>query len=179
MLAGIFWGTKTTNFYKNRSFWPQIQFFPWSFWVQFSAASGHPHQFSGRVPPTPPPPPRVPSIRGLRWCRYSTEKCLPDLHPPFVYVVILFISSIWNIGETNPSTKTSKILFSVVMPTFGKSCRRPWLHSLKNQSWVGSSSKFSKMAATRPARGRWAGSTPENLPVLIAETCSIFLNQVC
>ena len=38
----IFWGTKTTNFYKNRSFWPQIQFFPRSFWVQFSAASGTP-----------------------------------------------------------------------------------------------------------------------------------------
>ena len=43
----IFCGTKTTNFYKNRSFWPQIQFFPRSFWVQFSAASG---------PPPPPPP---------------------------------------------------------------------------------------------------------------------------
>ena len=53
----IFWGTKTTNFYKNRSFWPQIQFFPRSFWVQFSVASGTPHQFSGRVPPPPPPPP--------------------------------------------------------------------------------------------------------------------------
>ena len=45
----IFWGTKTINFYTNRSFWPQIQFFPRSFWVQFSAA--HPHHFSGRVPP--------------------------------------------------------------------------------------------------------------------------------
>ena len=52
----------------------------------------------------------------------------------FVYVVILSISPIWRIGETNPSTKTSRILFSIVMPTFGKSCRRPWLHGLKNQS---------------------------------------------
>ena len=68
------------------------------------------------------------------WCRYSTEKCLPDSHLPFVYVVILSISPFWRIGETNPSTKTSKILFSIVMPTFGKSCRRPWLHGLKNQS---------------------------------------------
>ena len=44
------------------------------------------------------------------------------------------ISPSWRIGETNPSTKTSRILFSIVMPTFGKSCRRPWLHGLKNQS---------------------------------------------
>ena len=49
----IFWGTKTTNFYKNRSFWPQIQFFPRSFWVQFSAASGTPP--SVFRPSTPPP----------------------------------------------------------------------------------------------------------------------------
>ena len=48
----IFWGTKTTNFYKNRSFWPQIQFFPQSFWVQFSAASGTPP--SVFRPSTPP-----------------------------------------------------------------------------------------------------------------------------
>ena len=41
---------------------------------------------------------------------------------------------IWRIGETNPSTKTSKILFSIVMPAFGKSCRRPWLHGIKNQN---------------------------------------------
>ena len=59
----------------------------------------------------------MPSIRGLRWCRYSTEKCLPDSHLPFVYVVILFISPIWRIGETNPSTKTSRILFSIGMQT--------------------------------------------------------------
>ena len=78
--------------------------------------------------------PTMPSIRGLRWCRYSTEKCLPDSHPSFVYVVILSTSPIWRIGETNPSTKTSNILFSIVMPTFGKSCRRPSLHGLKNQS---------------------------------------------
>ena len=51
-----------------------------------------------------------------------------------IYVVILSISPIWRIGETNPSTKTFKILFSIVMPTFGKSCRRPWLHGLENQS---------------------------------------------
>ena len=50
----IFWGTKTTNFYKNRSFWPQIQFFPRSFWVQFSAASGTPPSvFRPSTPPTP------------------------------------------------------------------------------------------------------------------------------
>ena len=48
----IFWGTKTTNFYKNRSFWPQIQIFPRSFWVQFSAASGTPP--SVFRPSTPP-----------------------------------------------------------------------------------------------------------------------------
>ena len=62
------------------------------------------------------------------------EKCLPDLHLPFVYVVILSISPIWRIRETNPSTKSSKILFWIIMPTFGKSCQGPWLHGLKNQS---------------------------------------------
>ena len=51
----------------------------------------------------------MPSMRGLRWCRYSTEKCLPYSHLPFVYVIILSISPIWRIGETDPSTKTSKI----------------------------------------------------------------------
>ena len=51
----IFWGTKTTNFYKNRSFWPQIQFFPRSFWVQFSAASGTPPSvFRPSTPPRGP-----------------------------------------------------------------------------------------------------------------------------
>ena len=50
-------GYKTTNFYKNRSFWPQIQFFPRSFWVQFSAASGTPP--SVFRPSTPPPPGHV------------------------------------------------------------------------------------------------------------------------
>ena len=60
----------------------------------------------------------------------------PDSHLPFVYVVILSISPIWGLGETNPSSKTSKILFSTVMQTFGRSCRRPRLHGLKNQSQV-------------------------------------------
>ena len=35
--------------------------------------------------------------------------------------------------ETNPSTKTSKLMFQIVMPTLGKSCHRPWLHSPQNQ----------------------------------------------
>ena len=38
----IFWGIKTTNSYRIRSFRPQISFFPRSFWVQVSAASGTP-----------------------------------------------------------------------------------------------------------------------------------------
>ena len=53
--------------------------------------------------------PTISSIRGPRWCWYSTEKCLPDSHLTFVYVVILSISLFWRIGETNLSTKTSKI----------------------------------------------------------------------
>ena len=66
----------------------------------------------------------------------------PEMHPGFTPVICLrrnlSISPIWRIGETNPSTKTFKILFSIVMPTFGKSCRRPRLHGLKNQilSWI-------------------------------------------
>ena len=38
----IFWGIRITISYKIRSFWPQIQFFPRSLWVQFSADSGTP-----------------------------------------------------------------------------------------------------------------------------------------
>ena len=48
----IFCGIKTTNSYRIRSFRPQISFFPRSFWVQFSAASGTPPSFFG--PSTPP-----------------------------------------------------------------------------------------------------------------------------
>ena len=48
----IFWGIKTTNSYRIRSFRPQISFFPRSFWVQFSAASGTPPSVFG--PSTPP-----------------------------------------------------------------------------------------------------------------------------
>ena len=73
-----------------------------------------------------------PCIRGPRWCQYSTEKCLQGLHLLFVYVVILSISPLWRTGEANPFGKTSKILFWIVMTTFGKSCHRPWLHGLRN-----------------------------------------------
>ena len=57
----IFSGIKTTISYRIRSFRPQISFFPRSFWVQFSAASGTPPSFFGpsTPPPPPPPPPRV------------------------------------------------------------------------------------------------------------------------
>ena len=48
-----FGGTKTTNPYRIRSFWPQIPIFPRSFGVQFSAASGTPPSVFG--PSTPPP----------------------------------------------------------------------------------------------------------------------------
>ena len=81
----IFWGTKTTNFYKNRSFWPQIQFFPRSFWVQFSAASGTPP--SVFRPSTPPGalPHTTYWYRGLYACRagcmdWSTEHKTIFLH---------------------------------------------------------------------------------------------------
>ena len=49
----IFWGIKTTNSHRIRSFWPQILFFPRPFRVQFSAASGTPPSVFG--PSTPPP----------------------------------------------------------------------------------------------------------------------------
>ena len=80
----------------------------------------------------------MPSISGPRWCRSSTKKCIPDSHLPFVYVIILSTSPIWRIGETNPSTKTFKILFWIVMLTL--ICWRPWLHRARPQksklSWI-------------------------------------------
>ena len=48
----IFWGIKTSNSYRIRSFRSQISFFPRSFWVQVSAASGTPPSVFG--PSTPP-----------------------------------------------------------------------------------------------------------------------------
>ena len=68
----IIWGTKTTNFYKNRSFWPQIQFFPRSFWVQFSAASGTPPSV---FRPSTPPPGVIGRI--TRW--YPAKRALPAM----------------------------------------------------------------------------------------------------
>ena len=56
----IFWGIQTTNSYRIRSFRPQISFFPRSFWVQFSAASGTPPSVFGPSTPPPPPPPPPP-----------------------------------------------------------------------------------------------------------------------
>ena len=49
----IFRGIKTTNLYRIRSFRPQISFFPRSFWVQFSAASGTPPSVFGSSTPHP------------------------------------------------------------------------------------------------------------------------------
>ena len=120
------------------------------------------------------------SETGPRWYRYSTKKCLPDSHLPFVYVGILSISPLWRTGETNLLGKTSKILFWIVMATFGKSFHRFWLHGLKNQSIVGSWRKFSKMAATWPVLGHWVGNTSENFSVSDSgKICSILLNQIC
>ena len=64
-----------------------------------------------------------------------------EMPPGFTPAICLrcnfvYISNLERVGETNPSTKTSKILFWIVMSTFGKSCRRPCLHGLKNQRCV-------------------------------------------
>ena len=81
--------------------------------------------------------PTMSSIRGTRWswwCQYSTEKCIPDSHLPFVYIVILSVSPLWRTGDTNSLGKTSKILFWIVLPTLRKSCHRPWLQGLKTKA---------------------------------------------
>ena len=62
----IFCGIKTTNSYRIRSFRPQISFFPRSFWVQFSAASGTPPSFFGPSTPPPPPPPPPPGLSSVK-----------------------------------------------------------------------------------------------------------------
>ena len=65
----IFWGIKTTNSYRIRSFRPQISFFPRSFWVQFSAASGTPPSVFG--PSTPPGVIYIPAP-DCHWVVYAT-----------------------------------------------------------------------------------------------------------
>ena len=62
----IFWGIKTTNSYRFRSFRPQISFFPRSFWVQVSAASGTPPSVFG--PSTPPGGYPLLAKMQLNWC---------------------------------------------------------------------------------------------------------------
>ena len=68
----IFCGIKTTNSYRIRSFRPQISFFPRSFWVQFSAASGTPPSFFG---PSTPPGMMPVQIEGRFWCEWYTCDC--------------------------------------------------------------------------------------------------------
>ena len=58
---------KLPIFTKIDLFGPKFNFFPRSFWVQFSAASGtHTHQFSGRIP----------RVMHLAWygCKLSAQK---------------------------------------------------------------------------------------------------------
>ena len=72
----IFWGIKTTNSYRIRSFRPQISFFPRIFLgPKFQRPAAHPHQFSDRVPPPPPPPP-PPIWVEQAGCVYQTIKRL-------------------------------------------------------------------------------------------------------
>ena len=109
--------------------------------------------------------------------------CLTDSHPQFVYVVILSISLFSRIRETNPLTKTSKILFSIVIPTFGKSCRRPWLRSLKKQSLLVLSLILKQIfqdGGHRTCMQTLGGKhTRKSVSFwYIGETCSIFLYQV-
>ena len=68
----IFCGIKTTNSYRIRSFRPQISFFPRSFWVQFSAASGTPPSFFG--PSTPPGPQANKTSMGqmMAWPKFTS-----------------------------------------------------------------------------------------------------------
>ena len=48
----IFWGTKTTNFYKNRSFWPQTKFFSSIFLGPIFSGQRHtPISFQAEYPP--------------------------------------------------------------------------------------------------------------------------------
>ena len=70
----IFCGIITTNSYRIRSFRPQISFFPRSFWVQFSAASGTPPSFFG---PSTPPGVLCISMQWLRLkgCHVACDEC--------------------------------------------------------------------------------------------------------
>ena len=74
----IFCGIKTTNSYRIWSFRPQISFFPRSFWVQFSAASGTSPSFFG--PSTPPPPGKYPCIFYITPISQSRSSASPHIH---------------------------------------------------------------------------------------------------
>ena len=94
----IFWGIKTTNSYRIRSFRPQISFFPRSFGVQFSAASGTPPSFFG--PSTPPgvlPSAARIAVRALNCITYHVAEPV----------------GVWN-GLCAPAWKPSNLLNSCV-----------------------------------------------------------------
>ena len=121
----IFWGTKTTNFYKNRSFWPQIQFFPRSFWVQFSAASGTPP--SVFKPSTPPPGP----IHYLNQCSLIIKHVLwQSLGPWFDIKMLCYhhTSKKFHCGDT--TVVRSSYLHSEISCT-GKMASLYWISPLK------------------------------------------------
>ena len=97
----IFWGTKTTNPYRIRSFWPQIPFLPRSFGVQFSMASStsifrlRPNT-SHHPPPPPPPSPWFEYV----WHTYSIFKRY-FLYFPRLWIYLLFLAQ----GNINCESK--------------------------------------------------------------------------
>ena len=62
----------------------------------------------------------------------------------YTSITILSISPLWSTGETHLVTKTSKILFWTVMPSFEKSFQRPWLHGLKKKAKFYPQANFSR-----------------------------------
>ena len=104
---------------------------------------------------------------------------LPDSHLPFVYVVILSISPIWRIGETNPSTKTFKILFSLVMPTSGKVVAGLDCTASKTKAKLDPQANFPRWRPLDRHADAGREAHQQICQFLIAEICSIFLNQVC
>ena len=92
-----------------------------------------------------------------RWLRPNSDIYSQNDHFGLVYDMIYQF-----LGEPGRQIYWAKLLkyfFWIVMPTFRKSCHRP-----KTEAKLDSQANFPEMAATRPARGRWA-EAPENLPV--------------
>ena len=123
--------------------------------------------------------PTMPSIQGPRWCWYSTEKCLPDSHLSFVYVVILSVSPFWRIGRQIGWPKLLKYCFQKSCQLSGKVVEGLDCMASKTKAKLDPQANFPRWRPPDLCADAGREAHQKICQFLIVETSSIFLNQVC